>query len=417
MSRMKARIASAATALCLASVGATTAATAGETPALTWQDIELAARSHPALLAASSEVEEAAGAVAASRQYPNPVLSLGFGRAEALESPEEDRVWELELSLPLLPLGAYRGAVRAAAAERSAAAHGAAGVRLEVLRALKELFLRVAHDQERLEALEASAAQLKALVDVARLRVGMGEARPMELSRMEIEAARVDLEVAQAHEAARARREVLNLWLGSTMPADFRVQADLADLPVLPPLDEAVAAAVSTHPDVGSAEQLLLAATARLVAERWERFPAIEIGGFYEKELDSRRFGGALQVTLPLWNWNSGRIAKAKAAETTARHRRDVRLREIEAAAQESHAAAVSAYARARGFRDVILPRAVEVAAAMEKMYQVGEVDVMNVLDARRGLIEIESELLGAYLESQLVYLQLAALMGDSEND
>jgi outer membrane protein TolC len=65
----------------------------------------------------------------------------------------------------------------------------------------------------------------------------------------------------------------------------------------------------------------------------------------------------------------------------------------------------------------VILPKAIDVADAMERMYQIGEVDVMNVLDGRRRLIEIESELLEAYLTSQLAYLRLDTLMGEARND
>ncbi len=417
MGQLKAKAALAALAFCLAAVLRTWAAPIGEAPPVTWEAVKEAARKHPALLAAAGEVAEAGGAVRVSKQYPNPVLGLGFGRAEAVEGGEEEGIWELELKIPILPLGAYRGGIRAAEAEHGVALYEAEARRLEVLRELREAFLRVAHDQELLSALEASSAQLAALVDVARRRVEMGEARPMELSRLEIEAARVNLTLSGAREQVRSRKNVLNLWLGSALSRDYRVEADLSDLPDLPQISRAVEAALSGNPGVKSAEGRLRAATARLGAERGARVPEIEVGGFYEVELDSRNFGGTLELSVPLWNWNSGGIARAEAAETTARHNRDMKLMEIEAATRESHAAAVSAYERAHGFRDVILPKAVEVADAMERTYQIGEVDVMNVLDTRRRLIELESELLEAYLRSQLAYLQLATLMGDFEDD
>lgn len=417
MGHLKARVALAAVTLLLATVVSTSASAADETPAVTWDEVKEAARRHPALLAAASEVEEAAGAVRASKQYPNPVLGFAMGQAQAIEGGEEGGIWDLELKLPILPLGVYRGGARAAEAEYDVASYEAEARRREVLRELREEFLRVAHDQERLSALEASAAQLAALVDVARQRVEMGEARPVELTRLEIEAARVDLALEEAREDVRSRKNVLNLWLGSALPRDYRVEADLLDLPDLPPISSAVEAALSGHPGVKSAKQRLRATTARLGAERGARFPTVEVGGFYEEELDARNFGGTLELSVPLWNWNSGGIARAEAAEATARHHRDMRLMEIEASTRESHAAAVSAYARTHGFRDVILPKAVDVADAVERTYQIGEVDVMNVLDARRRLIEIESELLEAYLRSQLAYLQLATLMGEFEDD
>lgn len=393
-------------------------ATVTESPAseariVTWEDVLRAARGHPTLLAASSEVDEASGAVRASRQYPNPVLGFAVGRAEAMEGNEEEGIWDLDLTVPLLSLGVYRGETKAATAERDAAGHDFERVRLEVLGGLREMFLRVAHDQDRLSALEASCAQLGALVEVAGKRVDMGEARPMELSRIEIEAARMELELSEARETARARRRVFSLWLGSGLPEDFVVEAEMSDLPTLPSVDEAVAAAIRMNPEVASSDDRLKAASARLGAERGARFPTVELGGFYEKEIDSRNYGASLELSVPIWNWNSGRIARARAAEATARHRQSAARARVEGAVRGSHAAAVSAYARAQGFRETILPKATEVAGSMEKMYQVGAVDVMNVLDARRELIETESDLLEAYLNSQLAYLRLATLMGD----
>jgi outer membrane protein TolC len=149
-----------------------------------------------------------------------------------------------------------------------------------------------------------------------------------------------------------------------------------------------------------------------LTAEQWRRLPEIEIGGFYERELDARSYGGAIEIAVPIWNWNSGEVAQARAAKQKAQHGLELKRFEVETALRESHASAVASLEKARSFRDVILPKAAETAAALERMYQVGEVDVMNVLDARRGLIEIEAELLEANLESQLAHLEVIALIG-----
>jgi cobalt-zinc-cadmium efflux system outer membrane protein len=382
-----------------------------------WEEIEQAIDRHPALRVAGSNVDEAAGAVGASRQYPNPVLGVGLGRAEAVEGEEEDRIWELEVSFPILSFGAYRADISAAKAERDAVTSEAAALRLEVIRQLSETFYRIAHDQQRLATLEESGAQLDALIEVARLRVEMGEARPLEPSRLEIERSRVGVEITEARETARMRRSQLNLWLGSALPSAFRVQADLSELPELPRLEEVVAQAVARHPEIHAAANRLRAQSARLKAEQWRRFPEIEVAGFYEKELDARSVGGAVEIAVPLWNWNSGKIAQARAAKVRTQHDQQLKLIEIETAARESHAAAVVALEKSKSFRDVILPKASETTSALERMYQIGEVDVMDVLDARRGLIEIEAELLEANLESQLAYLEMVTLMGGDNHE
>ncbi len=45
-------------------------------------------------------------------------------------------------------------------------------------------------------------------------------------------------------------------------------------------------------------------------------------------------------------------------------------------------------------------------------MYRLGETDIIDVLDAHRSLIETEADMLAAFNEGWLAYLDLVALMG-----
>ena len=40
--------------------------------------------------------------------------------------------------------------------------------------------------------------------------------------------------------------------------------------------------------------------------------PQFEFGAFYDKELDARGYGGFVELSLPIWNWNSGDVARAR---------------------------------------------------------------------------------------------------------
>lgn len=388
------------------------AQTTGEELAVHWEDIERAVDQHPAMQAAAREADAAAAEAGAVRQYPNPSIGIGLGRAEALAGDEQDRVSGLEVTLPILSPWAYRNSIAAAEAERGAIDHDVAALRLGVIEDLKAAFWRVAYDRQRLEVLEQSRGQIASLVEVAELRVTLGEARPSELARLEIEQARLNVEIVRAAEMARARKEILNLLLGSTSSGDLRVEADITILPDLCSVDDAVAQGISRHPRLQAAGLRIRSAAARLGEERAKRLPDFEVGAFYEKELDARSYGGALEISIPLWNWNSAEIARGKAVVEASRYERDLALLELEAAIREAHAEAVGALEKARMFQEFIVPKAREASAAVDKTYQVGEEDVMNVLDARRELIEIESELLEACLGSQLAHARLVTLMG-----
>lgn len=393
------------------------AAAAGQPSVLRWEDVANALERHPALQVAASEVEAGSAAVAEARQFPNPSASAQLGRSEGTDEPVDDRVWGVEVSFPIPRPGERGGEIAEAEAAREAAASEAAALRLEVERDVAETFWHLVHDQARLAWLEESLGQLTELVDVARVRVEMGEARPLELDRIEIERARTVAERAEVIEEESAHRGLLRVWLGSDLPEAFRAEGELENLPPLPPLEEAVARAGDRHPLLAAEEGHARAALARLRAQRAARLPGIALGAFWERELDARTWGGAIELSLPLGNRNGGGIARARAGARTAALRQELRAAEIEAAVREAHARASAAYAKARSFREVILPKARSTTSALERMYQVGEIDVMDVLDARRSRIEIETELLQAFLDSRVAALRLFALTGAMDHD
>jgi cobalt-zinc-cadmium efflux system outer membrane protein len=390
---------------------------ADEVPVLRWEDVEAALGRHPALRVAAMETAEAEGAVGEARRLPNPTVELGIGRAEGLEEPAEADVWEIAVAQPLPWPGGRGSRIAAAEAEWEAARVDAEAARLEVERAMAETFWTIVHDQERLAMLESSLGRLDELVEVARVRVDLGEARPMERDRLEIERARLGSELTEARARADVRRKILRLRLALEAPEGFRAAGDLGALPALPPVEEAVATALARHPGVAADAARARAAAARLRAERAARFPELAVGAYREEELDARTWGGTLEVTLPLWNRNGGAIARERSAARAAELRRVHRITELEAAVREVHAEASSAYERVRTLRDVVRPKALATTAAVERMYQVGEIDVMNVLDARRGRIEIESQLLQATLNSRVAALRLFALTGETDHD
>jgi outer membrane protein TolC len=406
----------------LAAAGLLMAATpparaADEIPILRWEDVENALDRHPALRLAVREADEAAAEVTEARQIPNPSLELGVGRAEGLEEPVEANVWEIAISQALPWPGGRGGAIAAVEADRDAAIAEAGALRLAVEREMAETFWHIVHDQARLEVLEESLRQIEELVGVATVRVDLGETRRMELDRLDIERARMDAELAGARSEAAVHRQRLRLWLAPGLPEEFRAEGELGALPRLPRLDQAVERARSRHPEVVAASDRVRAAAARLRSARAARFPELAVRLFREEELDSRTWGGALEATLPFWSRNGGGITKALAAVHAAELRRELRATDLEAAVRATHAEAASAYERARTFRDVIRPKARATTAAVERMYQVGEIDIMNVLDTRRSRIEIESELLRTLLDSRLAALRLFALTGEIEID
>ena len=379
---------------------------------LRWERVAELLANHPQLLAGEAAREAAAAAARAAAAYPRPEAHVSRGRAEAHAGDERETVWGAEASLPLRFLGVRASAAAALRAERDAVAAEVELDRQELLRLWKAHFYRIAFGQRAVAVLEAEQEQLEALLASVRRRIDAGEARPTEAARIEIEVERGRLDLMRARRELAADRAVLAAGLGDSLPESFTVAADLDHLPPLPARATVLARARQHHGGLRASAHRVQADESRLRHERRQRWPALAIGGFYEHELDAAAYGARLEFELPLWNWNGAAIDAARAELRAARQRYDAAQREAHAQVIAVHAAAKQAYAEAASYRETIVPKASASAAALEEMYRIGEVGLIDVLESRRNRIAVEQALLASMLAAQRAYLDLVFWMG-----
>jgi cobalt-zinc-cadmium efflux system outer membrane protein len=156
----------------------------------------------------------------------------------------------------------------------------------------------------------------------------------------------------------------------------------------------------------------LQAAAEEASAERWERFPKLTLGGSHATELDRTSSTLAATVTLPLWNWNQGKVRQAEAAQEAERARLDATSRELTAGLSDAWQGCAAGQAAARRFREEILPRAEGSAKTLGRAFELGEAGLLDVIDARRVLLDTRREYLDLLLDMQNACGDLAALAG-----
>lgn len=379
---------------------------ASETKSLRWTDVAAAVDRDPRVAAARSRVRFAEGGVSVARTPPNPELEATGGRGAARPGPGRRNEWELAISIPLDWLARRGPEIDAARAGVDEMAAEAEALRAEVAAELWRLFVRAGYAQSEVPALEATEQQVEALTRLVRRRVEAGEGRPVEIPRVELELERVRNELA----AARANRDgglaQLRAWLGASI---HRVE-----IPATPAAFEDAASAgdLSRRPRVRAALARAAAARAEASAARRSRIPAFSVGGFYAREIDREAVGGRLTLELPLWDWKTGRVQRAESAAAAEASRADAEGRALAAA----FADAIASCGRGRAIADrqetKILPRAEESARTLERTFQLGEAGILDVIDARRVLLEARREFLSSARERDVECGALILLSG-----
>jgi cobalt-zinc-cadmium efflux system outer membrane protein len=380
---------------------------------VTWPDIVRLVEQHPRLAAGRFEVEAAHGGVKAAGAVPNPTLEGNVGRGLA-QTGEASRVeWGLALTMPLGWIAQRGSRVSAAEAAVDVALAENKALRRDVLLQLRSLFWNVAAEQARVASLEALEAQTSALVQTVQKRVEKGEVRPVEATRVEIELDKVTGELDSARTSLRARQAELALWFGAPRGRTLVTVADLDALPVAMDSDAALEKVRATHPALAVAHARTRLLEAEVGTERMARVPSFGVSGFATDELDRRAYGVGLSLDLPLWNWNSGRIAQAEAKLAAGRKQAEAAGLELEASVLDVQAACQASIATATRFRTKVVPRSETAATMMERTYQLGEASLLEVIDARRTLLDSRRLYLSALTQAQIDCSRLGALLGE----
>jgi len=403
------RFALLAVASAVASPPAAAEAPGASGPVLRWPEVAAAADRHPTLVEATARARGASGAVSAAREIPNPAFGLSAGSGHPRDGGAARREWGYSVELPLEFLATRGSRVAAARASEEGVRQDVRAVRAQVLRELRRSFVALVHDQAVVEAgseLEAQVAQLAALV---RKRAERGEGRPTEVPRLEIELERLRGSLERSRATAEAQRRRLSTWLGEPV---VRAEADLSRPLTLPPFDELGERVLAGSPAVQAARARLQAAAEGASGERWERFPKLSVGAARVEELDRSASTVSATITVPLWSWNQGKIRQAEAALDAERARLDALSRDLRAGLGDAWHGCAAGQAAVRRFQAEILPRAEGSARTLGRAYELGEAGLLDVIDARRVLLDTRREHLGVLLDMQNACGDLAALAG-----
>jgi cobalt-zinc-cadmium efflux system outer membrane protein len=379
---------------------------------VTWPDLLRRIDAHPRAQAVRAATQAAAGASREAGAWPNPRWEFGSWRVDARNGLDPTREEDLSVGLPLDWIWTRPAQLRSARSQETQVGAEQMQLGRDLILEAGDAFWTLVRDQALAQATDELSRQLQTLQDAVATRIKVGEARPVEAARMDVEALQAELEASAARRSLDLDRQQLARWLSGAKPQLLIADADLARLPEAPD--------PGTFQRTRQSAPRLLAARARIDAERGRlslerlgRMPRVELQGRLERAEDRLAKGAGLALELPLFNWNQGRIDQARASLQEAEAGLAVETRRLDSEA----AAATSAYAisrdAARTYQERILPRAEAAVQALEAMWQAGEASLFELIDARRTGWATRREAIEAQYRAQLDGLRLQTLSRD----
>lgn len=362
------------------------------------------AQQHAPLLeiAQAKQQQAAAARVAATKALTeNPQLELTAGPKLAGSGHGS----EIEISLSQSIEIAGQRDVRFDVARRSAdvARLGVANASWQVHRMVHEAFHQVLLARERAAAAARMLKFAQRLSEVTNKRLEAGEISQMQARLASGELARTKQQhIAADGAATQARMELAGI---SGWPSDrpLKVAGSLDPPRHTPPLSDLLALAARHNPRLNLHRARVAAAQAGLAAANRSKWPNPSLGLKYAREREPGEsnplHAGLFTVGIDLPFWNRNQVERARASANLAVARAELAFEqanvntEIRAARLKVELAAE----RIRTFGSEVVPAFGQNLSLLERAFELGEIDLLQVMVARGRFLEIERDALAAY--------------------
>ncbi|WP_428827163.1 TolC family protein [Azonexus sp. IMCC34842] len=347
---------------------------------------------------AGAAVSGAAADVKTAGQIPNPDVSLnalsispwsGYGAGGW-----KDKKMDTQLRLDqLVERGGKRDLrVKGAAARLDAARFDLDDAARQQLGTLRYAYYNLRLAQEKLTLAGETAGLYGKAAEAGKLRQKAGDIAPVDLSRLQIDQARAAGDARQAQTELEQAQVALAYLIGRE--ADAR-QLQAGDN--WPALEEQALnqAPLDQRPDLAAAQRRLAAAEAERDLAKAKKSRDVTIGVQYEHNLQNaptNSYGFGVSVPLFIWHEYEGDIARAEADLDIARLQYEQQQAQAQGQVAQAKNALLSARDRYQRLEGGLLADAERVAKAAEFAYNKGAMGLMDLLDARRTLRQIQIE-------------------------
>ncbi len=243
--------------------------------------------------------------------------------------------------------------------------------------------------------LQEGRALADSVVQRAQARFNAGFVPRLDVIKARVDLAQADNDlIANSRDLANAEA-ALNRLMGMPLGTPIAQQDSLAipqDLPSLAVLEEA---AHVSRPDLGdlNSQRAGQRANTSLLKEYW--LPDFTLGARHDyKTPGSPGYSAGLGVSLPLFFWQH---TKGDVAESRHRERElEATYRDLSASVGQdvraAYASAATALLQAVFIRDELLPAARESYRAVSVAYSLGGASSLEVIDARRTLLDAQTQ-------------------------
>lgn len=279
--------------------------------------------------------------------------------------------------------------------------------------------LAVQAAQENVRLAEEALALIRETEEVALTRQQAGKAAVLETDRARADTAKAEIELeTRKAEQRDTVRDLALLW-GEAEPSFDTVEGPFdAGSSQLPSLDTLLAQ-VAKNPELLAAQAQARTYEAKIGVERAARIPNIELSAGVRRFEEGSDFGFVVGagIELPFYTRNMDGVRAAKADAEAARLDATAARIKIEGHIRKLYARLGTLAAKSDRLKTTVIPSADRTLDLVKEAHKLGKAGYLDVLEARRTLVDARSQIIETVTEYQSMSIELGHLTNTlSEN-
>ncbi|GAF73217.1 unnamed protein product, partial [marine sediment metagenome] len=264
-------------------------------------------------------------------------------------------------------------------------------LKLDIVFQVKQAFYGFLLAQEKLKYAEQDLELSQDFLQKAELKFDAGDVAKVEVLRARVEAAKAANEVRTATNEGRLAKAYLNFLLARKKYAPLEIKGDLKRTPVKLDIEELKKRALSFRPEIRRMNLSLEKENLVKKQAYMSYLPDFDLGiSKHRIQGEGSWWDVTLSFPIPLFFWQpqKGEIAEAKANIESLKRETEHLRNAITLEVEEAYMNALTAANQIQLFEDEILTQAEEVYNMFLFSYQEGEIGGIELIEARRTLME-----------------------------
>ena len=342
----------------------------------------------------------------------NPKLGSETGARES-SSTGRDTDYTIALSQEFEVFGQRRKRIRVAEKNIERVRFEIHDVERIIISSVKLAFYEVLTSLEIAKLRESVKNIFERLWDATRERYKAGAISALELNSIKIKYGLARQQLLVAKKDYQNRLLNLKLLLGKSGDEALNIECKLSYEKVQISIEDLLASAYKTRPDLKAIEFEKERASKEISLRKSEIIPNPDLSGFFTRESGTDDIvGGAISISIPIWDRKQSELKKARTAKDVANINIKNKYLEIQKEVETSYRSFMAAKEGIVIYKDEIMPQVNENLKLNEISYKEGKINFIGFLTVQSDLIETQAAYLNALLDYNNAIINLETVSG-----